>query len=126
MATADSTTSKTLKVKTQNTRFNLELIHTLFSDPQRDRNNSIVVANHDDITANIRASDLIRVDFTETQILEGLYIITLDDGWIGYRFFQRMPNLFMRDGTESYPVTQAMLNSIKVVGKVIDIYRSQR
>ena len=106
--------------------FNLRLGNVLFSDPQRDRDNAVVVANHHDITAGIEANDLLRVDFTVNQISRdgGLYIITLDDGWIGYRFFQYMPTLHMRDGKDNYLVTPEMLKSIKVIGKVKDIYRS--
>lgn len=106
------------------TGFNLRLGNALFSDPQRDRDNAIVVANHQDITAGIEANDLLRIDFTDTKISEGLYIITWDDDWIGYRFFQRMPALHMRDNISNYPVTPDMLKSIKVVGKVKEIYRS--
>lgn len=107
-----------------NSGFNLRLGNVLFSDPQRDRDNAVVVANHEDIVANISAGDLLLVDFTDTQLIEGLYIISLDDDWIGYRFFHRMPTLHMRDGIGNYPVTPDMLESIKVVGKVKDIYRS--
>lgn len=104
--------------------FNLKLGHVLFSDPQRERDNAIVVANTSDLTANIQPGDLIQIDFTATEITDGLYIITLDDGWIGYRFFQRMPTLHMRDSEGSHPLTLSMLKSIKVVGKVKDIFRS--
>ena len=104
--------------------FNLHLGATLFSDPMRERDNAIVVANTSDITANIQRGDLLQVDFTATELIEGLYIITLDDGWIGYRFFQRMPTLHMKDGTGNYSVTLNMLNSMKVVGKVKNIFRS--
>lgn len=106
------------------TGFNLRLCSALFSDPMRDRNNAIVVADTSDISANIQPGDLLQVDFTATDLTEGLYIITLDDGWIGYRFFQRMPDLRMRDETGCHPISLKMLQSIKVVGKVIDIYRS--
>lgn len=105
--------------------FNLSLGQRLFSDPRRERDNAIVVANHEDIVAGIKPNDLLRVDFTNTTLNEGLYIITLDDDWIGYRFFQRMPTLHMRDNISNYPVTPEMLKSIKVVGKVIDIYQSR-
>ena len=104
--------------------FNLKLSQVLFSDPLRERDNAIVVANTSDLTANIQPGDLIQIDFTATEITDGLYIITLDDGWIGYRFFQHMPHLHMRDSIGSHPVTLTMLNSIKVVGKVKDIFRS--
>ena len=104
--------------------FNLKLGHVLFSDPQRERYNAIVVANTSDLTVNIQPGDLIQIDFTATEITDGLYIITLDDGWIGYRFFQRLPTLHMNDSEGSHPITLSMLNSIKVVGKVKDIFRS--
>lgn len=104
--------------------FNLNLIRTLFSDPLRDRDNAVVVSNHDDIVAGISAGDLLLIDFTDSTLDNGLYIITLDDGWIGYRFFECKPSLYMRDSESSYLVTPAMLDSIKVVGKVKDIYRS--
>lgn len=104
--------------------FKLSLGKSLFSDPCQERDNAIVVANHHDIVAGINAGDLLLVDFTDTKLYEGLYIITLDDDWIGYRFFHRMPTLHMRDGIGNYPVTPDMLKSIKVVGKVKDIYRS--
>lgn len=105
--------------------FNLNLSRQLFSDPQADRSNAVVVANHHDTTADIDAGDLLRIDFTQHAITgEGLYVITLNDGWIGYRFFQRMPELRMMGDDGSYPVTTEMMKSIKVVGKVKDIYRS--
>ncbi len=113
----------TQEIKLNN--FNLSLGAALFSDPQRERNNAIVVANTSDITANIKPGDLLRVDFTSTDLTEGLYIITLDDGWIGYGFFQRMPDLRMRDETGSHPISLKTLSSIKVVGKVKDIYRTE-
>ncbi|PPC82615.1 MAG: hypothetical protein CTY38_06060 [Methylotenera sp.] len=107
--------------------FNLSLGALLFSNPQRDRDNAIVVANHQDITAGIEANDLLRIDFTVNTIEGegGLYVITQDDEWIGYRFFQCMPNLHMRDNTGCHPVTEDILKSIKVVGRVKDIYRSR-
>ena len=106
------------------TGFNLRLGNALFSDPQRDRDNSVVIANHADTVVGVSAGDLLLVDFTDTQLIEGLYIITLDDDWIGYRFFHRMPTLHMRDGIGDYPVSPDMLESIKVVGKIKDIYRT--
>ncbi len=111
-------------METLETKFNLKLGRILFSDPQRERSNSIVVANSSDITANIKPGDLLKVDFTETDLSEGLYIITLDDGWIGYRFFQRMPDLRMLDEAGNHPISLKTLSGIKVVGKVKDIYRS--
>lgn len=104
--------------------FNLRLGSSLFSDPQRERSNAVVVANHPDETAMIKAGDLLRMDFTDTQLSDGLYVISFDDEWIGYRMFQRMPTLHMLDSRNSYPVTAEMLASIKVIGKVKDIYRS--
>jgi len=114
-------------LETSSTEFNLHLGANLFSDPMRDRSNAVVVAQHHDLTAGIEANDLLRVDFTVNKIEGdgGLYIITQDDEWIGYRFFQRMPNLHMRDSTRCYPVTEGMLKSIKVVARVKDIYRSR-
>lgn len=107
--------------------FDLRLGALLFSNPQRDRDNAIVVAQHHDLTAGIEANDLLRIDFTVNKIEGegGLYVITQDDEWIGYRFFQRMPNLHMRDSTGCHPVTEDVLKSIKVVGRVKDIYRSR-
>lgn len=110
----------------QNRGFNLRLGAALFSDPQRDRSNAVVVANIPDEVAKIKAGDLVRIDFTTNQLADdGLYIITLDDGWIGYRFFQRMPSWHIREDTGIYPVTASMQKSIKVVGRVKGIYRSQ-
>lgn len=105
--------------------FNLNLGRVLFSDPQCDRSNAVVVANHPDEPAGIEAGDLVRIDFTENKIFEGLYVITLDDGWIGYRFFQRMPSLHVREYDGMHAVTPKMIERIKVVGKVKDIYRSK-
>lgn len=108
--------------------FNLRLGALLFSDPQRDRHSAVVVANHPDIEADIKACDLVRVDFTKNQIdRDGLYIITLDDGWIGYRRFQFMPfepRLRIVDSHGSSAVTPDILKTIKVIGLVTDIYRS--
>ena len=104
--------------------FNIHLGRGLFSDPQRDRSNAVVVANHPDTTAEIEAGDLVHIDFTNNRIDEGLYVITLDDGWIGYRFFQRMPSMHIRDEKGIYPLTPNMFERIKVVGKVKGIYRS--
>lgn len=106
-------------------RFNLNLGADLFSDPQRDRTNAIVAANHADITADIQAGDLIRIDFTANLIdRDGLYVITLDDEWIGYRRFKLTPSLHLIDGLQSCLVNSEMINSIKVIGRVVDIYRS--
>lgn len=104
--------------------FNLALGRMLFSDPLSKPDNAVVVANHKDFVAGIEAGDLVRLDFTSTEITEGLYVITLDDDWIGYRFFQRRPNLHMRDDTGTYPVTPKIMQRIKVVGKVKDVYRN--
>ena len=110
------------------TGFNLSLVNELFSDPQRDRHNAVVVANHPDIEADIKACDLVRVDFTKNQIdRDGLYRITLDDGWIGYRRFQFMPfepRLRIVDSHGSSEATPDILKTIKVIGLVTDIYRS--
>lgn len=56
------------------TKLNLNLGCGIFSDPQRERSDAIVVANTSDITANIKPGDLIRIDFTSTDLNEGLYI----------------------------------------------------
>lgn len=106
--------------------YNLNLGRMLFSDPLRDRDNAVVVANHKDWVAEIEAGDLVRIDFTANEIIEGLYVVTIDDDFICYRFFQRRPKLHMRDDTGSYPVDAKMLARIKVVGRVKDIYRSTR
>lgn len=106
--------------------FNLSLGRALFSDPSRSKDNAVLQANASDIVANIKAGDLVRIDFTETHIRDGLYIITLDDNWIGYRRFQRMPDLRISDGDSMIPVTPEILRSIKVVGEVKEIYRSDR
>jgi|GEM_PF-1940004 len=108
--------------------FNLSLGNILFSDPQRDRHNAVVVANHQDVEAGINACDLVRVDFTKNHIdRDGLYIITLNDEWIGYRRFHFShvePRLRIIGSHHDEAVTQEMLDKIKVVGRVIDIYRS--
>ena len=108
--------------------FNLSLGKLLFSDPQRNRDNAIVVANHEDITADIKANDLLRIDFTANKIdRDGLYVITLDDGWIGYRRFHfspMEPKLRIIGSHHDEAVTQNMLEKIKVVGRVKEIYRS--
>lgn len=103
--------------------FDLSLGRALFSDPSRSKENAVLQANASDIVADIKAGDLVRIDFTDTQIREGLYVITLDDNWIGYKRFQRMPDLRVFDGKNMIPVTPEMLKSIKVVGKVKEIYR---
>ncbi|MDR5171581.1 hypothetical protein IHQ56_07115 [Methylobacillus flagellatus] len=121
MAGADSTLSSSVH---EYSSFNIKLGRALFSDPQRDRHRAIVVANHQDIVAGIEALDLVRVDFTANKIdRDGLYIITLDDNWIGYRRFQYAPELKIIDDNTSYLVTDEMMKSIKVVGRVLDIYR---
>lgn len=111
-----------------NSGFNLRLSAMLFSDPLRERDNAVVVANHQDITAGIEANDLVRIDFTANQIdRDGLYVITLDDDWIGFRrfvFSPIEPRLRVMDSHDSYAVTQEMLDKIKIVGRVKDIYRS--
>jgi len=113
-------------VETQAPEFNIRLGRELFSDPQRDKSNCVVVANHEDITAGINAGDLVRIDFTENKIgSDGLYVITLDDGWAGYRFFDRRPNLVIVDPEKLIPVTHEVMCSIKVIGKVKDIYQSR-
>ncbi|WP_334106834.1 hypothetical protein [Methylobacillus sp.] len=60
MAGADSTLSQS---GNEYSNFNIKLGRLLFSDPQRDRQRAIVVANHQDIVAGIEALDLVRVDF---------------------------------------------------------------
>ena len=109
-ANSYKTTGNLIKnIENHDGKFSLRLGNKLFSDPMRERNNAIVVANTSDATANIQPGDLLQVDFTATELIEGLYIITLDDGWIGYRFFQRMPTLYMKDNEGNSPVTLAML-----------------
>lgn len=106
--------------------FDLSLGRALFCDPSRRKDNAVLQENASDIVANIKAGDLVRIDFTETHIRDGLYVITLDDNWIGYRRFQRMPDLRISDGDSMIPVTPEILRSIKVVGEVKEIYRSDR
>ncbi len=125
MATSNSTLAAQSNHKSAENGFNLHLGHLLFSDPSRDRSGAVVVANHSDETAGIDAGDLVRIDFTENKIYEGLYVVTLDDGWIGYKFFQRMPSLHVREYDGMHAVTPKMIERIKVVGKVKDIYRSK-
>lgn len=104
--------------------FNLSLGRALFSDPPRSRENAVLQANASDIVAGINAGDLVRIDFTQTVIHEGLYVVTLDDNWIGYRRFQRMPDLRILDGEKTIPVTPEILKEMKIVGMVKEIYRS--
>lgn len=106
--------------------FELSLGRALFSDPSRSKESAVLQANAGDVVAGIKAGDLIRIDFTDTQIREGLYVITLDDNWIGYRRFQRMPDLRISDGDSMIPVTPEIFKSIKIVGAVKEIYRSDR
>lgn len=54
MAGADSTLSQS---GNEYSNFNIKLGRLLFSDPQRDRQRAIVVANHQDIVAGIEALD---------------------------------------------------------------------
>lgn len=121
MAYADFTLPPSTQVPDN---FNLKLGRALFSHPEIDRHRAIIVANHRDIGAGIESQDLLRVDFTANIIdRNGLYIITLHDNWIGYRRFQYAPTLKMIDATHSYDVTEEVIRSIKVVGRVLDIYR---
>ncbi len=110
--------------QSRNEGFNVALGRALFTDPQKDRHSAVVESNVTDLEAGIRVRDLIRIDFTASQLGDGLYIITLDDNWIGYRRFQRMPSLTMVHSGKTIPVTPDIFGSIKVVGKVLDIYRS--
>ncbi|MCB5184014.1 hypothetical protein LG201_02205 [Methylobacillus gramineus] len=106
---------------------NIKLGRALFSNPQRDKHSAVMTSNVQDVFAGIKVQDLVRVDFTVNKIYgDGLYVITLDDNWIGYRRFQYSPKLkIVSDGT-SYLVTDELMKSIKIVGLVLDIYRSTR
>jgi hypothetical protein len=123
MADADFTAKHELS-SIDNHDTKLRLGRALFSDPRCERNGAIVVANTTDSCAGINAGDLMSIDFTPTNIYEGLYVVTLEDDWIGYKFFQRMPDLRMRDELGCYPVDKDTLSKLKVVGRVLDIYRS--
>lgn len=104
--------------------FNLKL-SSLFSDPQANRSNAIVVSNGSCPEVGIDVGCLVKIDFTITSIhCDGLYVITLDDEWIGYRRFQFMPDLKVITGDVVTTVTPKIWQSIKVVGLVKDIYRS--
>ncbi|WP_047548617.1 hypothetical protein [Methylotenera sp. G11] len=121
--------SSLVQSEMNNSGFNLRLGTLLFSDPHRDKDNAIVVANHEDITAGIKANDLLRIDFTANKIdRDGLYVITLDDGWIGYRRFHFSPiepRLRIIGSHHDEAATPDMLAKIKVVGQVKDIYQSR-
>jgi hypothetical protein len=104
--------------------FNLKL-SGLFSDPQASRSNAIVVSNGACQDEGIEVGSLVKIDFTINSIKhDGLYVITLDDEWIGYRRFQFMPDLKVITGDVITTVTPNIMRSIKVVGLVKDIYRS--
>jgi len=104
--------------------FNLRL-SALFSDPQASRSDAIVVSNGSCPDEGIEVGWLVKIDFTINSIKhDGLYVITLDDEWIGYRRFQFMPDLKVITGDVITTVTPNIMRSIKVVGLVKDIYRS--
>lgn len=107
-------------------RYNLKLGRVLFSDPQRDKCNAIVVSNSSESEHGIEAGGLIKIDFTINEIkFDGLYVITLNDGWIGYRRFQFMPYLKVVSEYGNEDVTSEILKTIKVVGLVKAIYKAQ-
>lgn len=109
----------------EDNRYNLKLGRTLFSDPQRDKRNAIVVSNISDPEHEIKAGGLIKIDFTVNEIkFDGLYVITLNDGWIGYRRFQFMPDLKIVSEYHNEDITSELLKTIKVVGLIKEIYRS--
>lgn len=105
---------------------NLRLGRELFSNPSAERDNCVVMVKHQDTTIGVEVDDLLRIDFTQTQVVsDGWYAITLNDGWIGYRFFCHYPSgLYVQDGRESILVTPEIIKSLKVIGKIKDIYRS--
>ena len=104
--------------------FNLKL-SSLFSSPPSERNCAIVVTNSSSPDEGINAGNLLEIDFTKNTIEhDGLYVITIDDEWIGYRRFQLMPDLRIVSGGEASSVPSGMMKSLKVVGLVKRVYRS--
>lgn len=104
---------------------NLRLGNALLAIPSQDHRDAIVQVKSSCPVAEVNAMDLIRIDFGINQIrYDGLYLITLDDNWIGFRRFQFTPTLQMRDSVSSYPVTPEIMKSIKVIGLVKDVYQS--
>lgn len=104
--------------------FNLNL-SSLFSSLPSERNCAIVMTNTSSPDEGINAGNLLEIDFTKNTIEhDGLYVITLDDEWIGFRRFQFMPDLRIVSGSEVSRVTPEIMRSIKVVGLVKRVYRS--
>lgn len=119
-----------LSTETVNTQqiegFNLKLSR-LFSDPQANKHSAIVVSNGAYPEEGIEGGELLKIDFTVNSINhDGLYVITLDNKWIGYRRFQFMPDLRLITGDVITKVTPEIRQSIKVVGLVKDVYRSKK
>ena len=107
--------------------FNLHLGRSLFSDPINTRNGAVVMLNHPEPDLGMNAGELVLIDFTVNEIhSDGLYVITLDDDWIGFRRFQLMPNLNTIDRDGAHVVPASMKAAMKVVGLVTNIYRSTR
>lgn len=99
---------------------------TLFSRPSSDQSNAIVVSHGAMPNEGISAGDLLRIDFTINTIEDdGLYVVTLDGEWIGYKRFQRIPGVLF-DVTDSMLVSPDILEKVEVVGLVKEIYRSDR
>jgi hypothetical protein len=106
--------------------FNLKLAD-LFSDPQADRASAIVVSNGSCPEEGIVAGGLVKIDFTINSInYDGLYVITLNDEWIGFRRFQFMPDLRCITAGLEAAITPEIMQTIKVVGLVKDIYQSTK
>lgn len=97
----------------------------LFSPPSTDRNNAIVSSKGSMPSEGIAAGDLLRIDFTATTIdRDGLYVVTMDDEWIGYKRFQCTPGgLF--NITDGVPVSPDLLEGARVIGLVKEIFHSK-
>lgn len=104
---------------------NLVLGRQLVAAPPSEQHNALVQSRAASADTGINSGDLLLMDFSEQEIREGIYLVTLDDQWIGYRRFKRIPDLHVQERDIYRKVTPHMLRKIKVVGKVKAIYQQK-
>ena len=104
--------------------YNLALGRQLIQAPSTDPTRAIVHVDGYCHDTGVSPGDLCCVDFTDTALGDGLFIITVDDQWIGFKRFQRTADgrLQVIERGAATDVASQSTESFKVIGRVLAVY----
>jgi hypothetical protein len=100
----------------------------LFAEPPRSRTRALVQVTHGNPHVGIDADDLVMVDFScQSIVCDGRYAITYDNEWVGVRriSLNASNQVLLEEDGEMRQLDTNQLNKIKVMGRILGVYKSQ-